>query len=141
MISFNLACEREHEFEGWFANSAAFETQRSDGLLECPVCGSHKVEKALSAPNIAASRSREAARAQEARRHAVMLAKFREAVEKTHENVGERFAEEARKIHYGETEERGIFGKATPEEVSELVEEGVPIAPLPWDDEDDRVKN
>lgn len=141
MISFNLHCTAEHEFEAWFANSAAFEDQQQRGLLECPVCGSRQVTKALSAPNIASARTKEAARAVEAQRHAVMLSKFRSMIETTHENVGENFAEEARKIHYGEVEERGIYGKATGEEVMDLIEEGVEIAPLPWTDEDETRKN
>lgn len=141
MISFNLSCAQDHEFEAWFANSHAFEEQKRQGLLECPICGSHDVSKALSAPNIAASRTREAARTEEAKRHAVMLSKFRSMIEQTHENVGENFAEEARKIHYGETEERGIYGKASGEDIVELLEEGVSIAPLPWDDEDETRKN
>lgn len=141
MISFNLHCEQEHEFEAWFASSSAFEDQKQRGLLECPICGSRDVTKALSAPNIASARKKESARAVEAQRHAVMLSKFRSMIETTHENVGENFAEEARKIHYGETEERGIYGKASGEDIVELIEEGVPIAPLPWTDEDEKRKN
>lgn len=141
MISFNLHCEREHEFEAWFASSTAFEDQKQRGLLECPICSSRDVTKALSAPNIASARRKDAARAVEAQRHAVMLSKFRSMIESTHENVGDNFAEEARKIHYGETEERGIYGKASGEDIVELIEEGVQIAPLPWTDEDENRKN
>lgn len=139
MISFNLKCEHDHEFEGWFKDSAAFEKQQELGLLECAICGSHKVSKALSAPNISTSRSQEKSQ-QEVQQKMFMqardaLVKMRKEVESTHENVGDNFAEEARKIHYGEVEKRDIYGNATAEEVQDLTEEGVEVAALPWLDD------
>lgn len=142
MISFNLLCEREHEFEGWFAGSDAFEDQRARKLIACPVCGSRKVTKTVSAPNIASARARQQARKAETRKALEAVAKLKAHVESTCDNVGERFPEEARKIHYGEVEERGIYGKASKDEVAALAEEGIAIAPLPWsDDEETGAKN
>ncbi|MDX1738996.1 MAG: DUF1178 family protein [Alphaproteobacteria bacterium] len=139
MISFNLKCDNDHEFEGWFKDSKAFEKQQESGLLECGFCGSKDVHKALSTPNISTSRSQEKSR-QELQTKIYMetraaLGEIRKKVEENCENVGERFAEEARKIHYGEVEEKGIYGNATPEEVKELTEEGVQVATLPWVDD------
>lgn len=137
MISFNLLCAREHEFEGWFAGSAAFEEQRARKLIECPVCGSRAVSKTVSAPNIASSRRRQDARKAETKKALQVMAKLKAHVRSTHENVGDRFPEEARKIHYGEAQERGIYGKASKDEVGALLEEGIAIAPLPWSDEEE----
>lgn len=135
MISFNLRCSKDHEFEGWFRDSARFEKDRKARRIECPICGDAKIERALSAPNIATSERREAANAEQARALRDKLRRFRRHVESTAEDVGERFPEEARKIHYGESEERGIYGKASPEEARDLIEEGVPVAPIPWVEE------
>lgn len=139
MISFNLKCEHDHEFEGWFKDSAAFEKQSEHGLLECPYCGTNQVTKALSAPNISTSRSQAKAQNEIAMRAHQMVTQMRQTVEENCENVGDKFAEEARKIHYGETETRGIYGKATADEAQELVEEGVEFTPMPW--LDDETKN
>ena len=139
MISFNLVCDQDHEFEGWFQNSASFDEQRKKKRVECPVCGSRKVQKALSAPNITTSRSKSAANKEKAdvvaaaQKH--MMAKMRDHVRENCDYVGTEFAEEARKIHYGETEERGIYGESSPEEASELVEEGISVTPIPWMEE------
>ena len=134
MISFNLRCDKDHEFEGWFQDSAAFARQRDAGEIPCPICGSLHVEKALSAPNIASARQQEAA--QIARKQAkdakVALAKLRQHIEKTADNVGEKFPEEARKIHYGETDARDIYGIATRDEAKDLTEEGITVLPLPF---------
>lgn len=135
MISFNLKCEHEHEFEGWFKDSAAFAKQAEHHLLECPICGTNKVSKALSAPNISTSRSQAKAQNEMAVRAHQMIAEMRKSVEENCDNVGEKFAEEARKIHYGETEARGIYGHATADEAKELIEEGVDFTPMPWMDE------
>ncbi len=135
MIKFTLACNDGHDFEGWFGNSEDFETQKSRGLVTCPYCGSPRVEKALMAPSVSTARGKEkieVANVDKARR--AMFAEIKELRDKITENsedVGTRFPEEARKIHYGESEERGIYGEASHEEVKELVDEGVSIAPLP----------
>lgn len=135
MISFNLRCKHDHEFEGWFKDSAAFEKQAEAGQLECPYCGTHDVTKGLSAPNISTSRTQEKAQTEIAVKAQQMIQAMRKSVEDNCDNVGDRFAEEARKIHYGETEARGIYGQATADEAKELVEEGVEFTPLPWTDD------
>lgn len=135
MIRYTLRCAKDHEFEGWFKDSGTFETQRDKKKIDCPVCGSRKVERTLSAPNISSSRQQGAAEAERARNLHQALAELRRKVESTHEHVGPRFAEEARKIHYGETEPRGIYGEASGEEARDLLDEGIAVAPLPWIEE------
>ena len=132
MIKYQLICDADHEFEGWFRNSADFDDQASGGFIECPSCGSLEVRKAVMAPAIA-RRSQARERRLSAIRQDMTQAmhRAREYVEKNFDYVGERFPEEARKIHYGESEERGIYGEATGKEVKELAEEGVQVAPLP----------
>jgi len=139
MISFNLICDSDHEFEGWFQNSASFDEQRAKKRVECPICGSRKVQKALSAPNIATSRSKAAASKEKASKMVAaqkqMVAMMRDHVKENCDYVGTEFAEEARKIHYGESEDRGIYGESSPEEAKELVEEGISVTPIPWIEE------
>ena len=140
MIRYSLACDKEHAFEGWFASSEDFDRQKDRGLVSCPICDSRLVSKTLMAPNVSTARKSEAIQAvamDAARRE--MLEKVKEVVKQvraTAEDVGEKFPEEARKIHYGEAEERGIIGKASIEEVQALTEEGIEIAPLPSFPED-----
>ncbi|MEL7490871.1 MAG: DUF1178 family protein [Pseudomonadota bacterium] len=133
MIKYNLLCAADHEFEGWFRSSDDFAAQSRDGLLECPACGSDDVRKAIMAPAIArpgaARRDKRLAEIKESMSAAVTRA--RDYVEKNFDYVGEKFPEEARRIHYGETEKRGIYGEASGKEVKDLVSEGVEIAPLP----------
>jgi hypothetical protein len=135
VIKFSLICDQGHDFEAWFRDSGDFETQNRRGFLECPSCGSSHVSKALMAPNVATARKRdEVAVATGNAVQREVMAKLREMareMKKTGEDVGERFPEEARKIHYGEADPRGIYGKATPDEVSGLLDEGVEILPLP----------
>jgi hypothetical protein len=144
MILFQLKCEHDHEFEGWFKDSATYEAQSTGKELSCPFCGSTQVGKALMAPRLRTSRQKEAA-AEKQRQVAVAeatraaIAEIRSQVEQNCENVGTKFAEEARKIHYGETEKRGIYGETSIKEAVELVEEGIDVHALPW--EDDRKKN
>ncbi len=134
MIRFSLICDATHEFEAWFRSSDDYDTQVKRGLVSCPVCHSQKVGKALMAPAVSTGRKREtmalAADAEQKRIAAAMI----ELARKMRENadyVGDKFAEEARKIHFGETEQRGIYGEATFEEVNALVDEGVDLLPLP----------
>ncbi len=136
MIKFNLGCDKGHEFEIWFGSSSDFDKQRERNLLTCPQCGSGEVEKALMAPSVTTGRKKDAlvqvANMQQAQKE--ILTKMRELRDKvieTGENVGNKFPEEARKIHYGETEARGIYGQASMEEATELAEEGVEFLPLP----------
>lgn len=135
MIRFSLHCDKDHEFEGWFSSSADFDRQSQNGLVECPMCGSHKIGKSLMAPAVAVSReatpSRPLAMDPEKREMMRKLKEMVQAVRANAEDVGERFPEEARKIHHGETEARGIIGKASTEDVKALIEEGIEIAPLP----------
>jgi len=140
MIKYNLKCENSHIFEAWFKNSAAYDEQQARNVISCVMCGTNKVEKALMAPalpkkgNTAAVAAKES---QELESKQVSMAinalkEIRKSVEENCDNVGTQFAEEARKIHYGETKERGIYGETTEDERAELVDEGVEIASLPW---------
>ena len=135
MIRFSLICDNDHEFDGWFSSSEDFDTQRKRGLVACPSCHSSAVEKSLMAPQISTSRSREtvkiASLAAAQKQAFAELKKMRETIVENSDDVGRAFPEEARKIHYGEAPERGIVGEANREEVKELLEEGVEIAPLP----------
>ena len=134
MIRFSLACQNEHSFDGWFRNSDDFEKQKKRGLIACPNCGSNKVGKALMAPSVSTGRKREKmALAMNAEQKKAM-AQLKALSEKLRENadyVGDKFAEEARKIHFGETDPRGIYGEATPEEAKSLAEDGVEFMPIP----------
>ncbi len=134
MIRFSLICDREHEFEGWFRSSDDFDKQKKRGLIDCPECGSHKVQKALMAPAVSTSKKREKmalAMSAEQRRIMGEMKALSEKLRENAEDVGNKFAEEARKIHFGETEPRGIYGEATPDEAKSLAEDGVPFMPLP----------
>jgi hypothetical protein len=131
----NLQCSRRHAFEGWFASEDAFQGQLARGLVECPMCGDTVVSKMLSAPrlNLGASASeprQDVASVPEPELQAAWLKMVRHVMANT-DDVGERFAEEARRIHYGETEERGIRGQASREETEALMEEGIGVLPLP----------
>lgn len=140
MILYTLNCENAHRFEAWFPDSAAFEAQQTSGKVACPQCGSANVSKGLMAPSLGAS---SVGAGKNSDKQAVvhtgkdqaelrsMMRAVREHVTKNAEYVGPRFADEARKIHYEETEPRGIYGEASAEEVSDLNEEGVDVHPLP----------
>ncbi len=140
MISFDLKCAKGHVFEAWFASSRGFERDAKAGRVECPMCGATKVEKALMAPNIATSRGGEAAApvavpdpAIERRAEAFrMIRELQSRIEREFDHVGERFAEEARKIHYGEVDKRAIYGSATPAESEALKDEGIEYGQIPW---------
>ena len=135
MIRYTLSCEKAHTFEGWFSKADDFDQQKTDGLLICPVCGSAEIAKMLMAPSVATGRRKDAVHAlavDQVQKDA--LAKVREAltaIRANSEDVGERFPEEARKIHYGEADARGIIGQASSVEVKALLDEGISIAPLP----------
>jgi hypothetical protein len=154
MIKYTLICDRKHEFESWFADSSAFDKQAKRKLVACPVCDSTKVEKAIMAPRVAAKKGRvpiempapapevPAATPAPAPAPVAMISpieqefraklkELREHLVKNSDNVGEKFPEEARKMHYGETEHRSIFGVASPDEAKELLEEGIECHPLP----------
>jgi hypothetical protein len=140
MIVFDLACGNGHVFEAWFSDSAGFESQRAAGDVVCPVCSDSKVEKSLMAPAVpakGAATAKDVETAQAATDVLQTLHHMRQQVEENCDNVGEDFAEEARKIHYGETEKRNIYGKATQEEAAELVEEDIEFGVLPWADDEE----
>jgi hypothetical protein len=133
---FNLYCEHGHAFEGWFASAEAFDAQAAGGQVQCPVCGSTAIGKALSAPrlNLGAEppQPRQVAAMPTAEQlQALYLRMAREIVANT-EDVGERFAEEARRIHYKEAAERGIRGLTSKEEADALEEEGIKVMPVPF---------
>lgn len=128
MIRYDLKCSDGHVFDAWFKDAGSFEAQIASSDVSCPHCGSEHVGKALMAPAIGGRRDPDAASADVMRRIRAM----QEHVERTCEPVGERFAEEARRIHYGETEERGIYGEASPDEARALKDEGIAFARLPW---------
>jgi hypothetical protein len=150
MICYTLRCSAGHEFDGWFRDGAAYDEQAARGLLSCPVCGVASVTKAIMAPAVVRGERRgelvpaappaapprqpvampSGQREATARMLALMRA-VREHVQTHFEDVGERFPEEARKIHYGESDERGIYGAASAEEVRDLLDEGITIRPLP----------
>lgn len=153
MIVFDVSCSNEHVFEGWFRDSDSFSEQVEAGAVTCPVCGNTKVQKAMMAPNVAGLRKGKddapltvvPNRAPNAAPNAAMdssgrqfvefveaLHEFKKNVEENSDYVGDTFPEEARKIHYGETEARSIYGEATPEEAEELVDEGVDFQRIPW---------
>ena len=161
MIKYQLICDKSHEFEGWFGNSATFESQQESGLLTCPVCGSADVRRALMAPNLASPKTRKTDLAEQqpsiqpepqpqpqapwqasaalppaaARKKQELMSEMRALQTKIRQecrDVGNDFAEEARKIHYGEVEPEGIYGQATAEEREALDEEGIEIMGMPW---------
>lgn len=139
MIRFSLICDNAHEFEGWFRSNEEFDTQARRGLVDCPSCGSQQVEKALMAPAVSTGRRQEkiALAMGDAQKQA--MAQLKALAEKVRENsdyVGDRFAEEARKIHFGETDVRGIYGEATLEEAKSLADDGVAFMPIPVFPED-----
>lgn len=132
MISFNIKCANEHVFEAWFNNSTAYEEQAAAGEVACPICGDAKVEKAPMAPRVNMGKSRQSAS------NVPSAAMVREVIQEIHrhvsentEDVGTEFAEEARRIHYGEADERGIRGEATDDEVEELADENIEVMRLP----------
>lgn len=154
MILYRLRCHDDHEFEGWFRNADAFDAQRDAGSLECPVCGDARVSKALMTPRIgtgvskrqaapqppaeapAASPQAEVQAMHPAVRQAAELKRqlraLRRVVEDNCDYVGDRFADEARRIHYGEVDARGIYGESTPEESERLKDEGIEFGSVPW---------
>jgi hypothetical protein len=132
MIRYALICEHEHAFEGWFGSSADYDDQLTRGLLECPVCASKAVRKQIMAPAVAGTKKK--ASDVSAPNRAMMMEamnKIRQHVVENFDDVGDSFAREARAIHEGKSEQRGIYGQATGAEVKALVEDGVPVAPMP----------
>jgi hypothetical protein len=153
MIRYALVCAKGHSFESWFQNSAAYDKQRKRSLVECPVCGDSKVEKAIMAPRLSGAKKRgnvpvpavttDAAPASappaapvalvspQEREFRQKLRELREHLTKNSDYVGQKFPEEARKMHYGDIEHRSIYGEATPQDAKDLHDEGIEFHPLP----------
>ncbi len=159
MIHYQLNCSEGHEFDGWFKDSASFDTQARSGFLECPVCGNGQVTRALMAPAVTKGRRALVAAAPAGGVPAAppqasppregpgplavsgdrmpdhvraMLQRMRSEVERNCDYVGEQFAQEARRIHAGESEKRGIYGEATPDQAQALSDDGIEVARIPW---------
>lgn len=139
MIRYTLICDAEHEFDGWFRNGDEFDQQKKRGLVSCPICHSIKVEKALMAPAVSTTRNQEKiafAMGEQQRQALAQLKALADQARKNADYVGDKFAEEARKIHFGEAQARGIYGEATLEEARSLIDDGVEFMPLPVFPED-----
>lgn len=159
MIKYQLICDQNHEFEGWFQASAAFDAQAESGLLRCPLCDSDQVKRALMTPNLASPKRRKAieppladpapkpadaapqqqpappTKSEQVQAFGAALAELRQLQQKITKDcrdVGDNFAEEARKIHYGEAEAEGIYGRTTHEEREALEDEGIDVLDMPW---------
>jgi len=130
MILYDLLCSRDHGFEGWFRSSDTFDSQIAAGEIACPVCGSTEIRKAPSAPALVKGRAGGSDAIAVRLRQA--MNEIRRQVEANCDYVGGQFPEEARRIHYGETKERPIYGEATPDDARELSEEGIEIVAIPW---------
>jgi len=133
LIRYALTCDSDHPFEGWFGASADFDDQQARGLIACPSCGSAKIRKAIMAPAVSGTKKRDQDLSPAKIRGMALSAmrRVRSHVEENFDDVGDAFASEARAIHEGRAEERGIYGQATPEEVRALTEDGIPVAALP----------
>ncbi len=140
MILYRLNCNNGHQFEAWFRDSGSFDEQTALGVIECPFCGDRRIAKSPMAPNLAGRRGknertevRAEVRAKEVAEQILQAVNtIRDSVEKNCDYVGEKFADEAKRIHYGETEERGIYGEASEEDAVDLAEEGVKFSRVPW---------
>lgn len=133
MIQYTLTCDAHHKFDAWFRNADAYEDQAARGILSCPMCNSTNIEKALMAPAVSTSRDKvslSSGHADQAKYREALRA-LRQKMTDSADYVGDKFAEEARKIHYEEAEARGIYGEATRDEVSSLIDEGIDFMPLP----------
>jgi hypothetical protein len=132
MINFNMTCAEGHEFGGWFLNSESFEKQVKKKQIVCPTCGDTVVSKSIMAPAVAAKSEIKETRKSKAAELRKMLGEVRDHIEKNFDDVGDDFPEEARRIYYGETEARDIYGNASNDEAEELADEGVPVGRVPW---------
>ena len=150
MIRYNLVCDKRHEFESWFQDSAAYDKQAKRGLVSCPLCGSSKVDKAIMAPRLArkdkstsinvpveseapapTTNAPVAMISPQEKEFRAKLKELRDHLTANADNVGKKFPEVARKMHYGEVEHRSIYGEASPQDAKELHEEGIEFHPLP----------
>ena len=136
MIQYSLKCENDHSFDSWFASADAYDKLADNGMVSCAVCGSTKVSKAIMAPRVRTTKGKEAPAAPtlptEKSVAEQAMAKMRAKVEQNSEYVGTNFATEARSMHLGDAPERAIYGEAKPEEAKSLIEDGIPVTPLPF---------
>jgi hypothetical protein len=134
VIHYSLVCDKSHKFDGWFSNAAAYDAQKKRGLVTCPICLTTSVEKAIMAPSVARTDGEKVSLSIGHPQHQQLreaIAALRTKVTSEADYVGDKFAEEARKIHFKEVDQRGIYGEATKEEVAALIEDGVDFMPLP----------
>ena len=139
MIRYNLICKCRKTFESWFASSSEFDSLNKKKIIKCIYCNSSSVKKAVMAPRLTRKSNQILKKNKLQRDVKKQLTYFKKYIEKNCEDVGERFPQEARNIHYDKKTSKGIYGKATPEETSELIEEGIDIYTLPW--VDDKLEN
>ena len=139
MIVYDLVCSNEHEFESWFQDSAAYDKLRKARKVVCPICGDAKISKALMAPAVTGAKKKgdtnkaiSADAAQQMGQYMAAIKELRQQVEQNCDYVGDKFPEEARKIHYGETEKRNIYGEASESDAEALSEEGIEFNRIPW---------
>ncbi|NNL18114.1 MAG: DUF1178 family protein [Boseongicola sp.] len=144
MIRYNLKCDQDHQFESWFQSAEAYQSLASSGMVECPGCGSQKVEKSLMAPGVTTSRKKAATPAETSNltsqpvvsapdpEMAKAMEKLRNHVEQNSDYVGSNFAKEATEMHLGDKPTRSIYGEVAPEDAKRLAEDGVPALPLPF---------
>ena len=135
MIKYNLTCKCGEVFESWFSSSLEFDTLYKKKLIKCIYCQSAVIKKSVMAPNLSSKSNKILQRNKLEKNIRKQLINFRKYIEKNCKNVGERFIQEARNIHYDKKTSQGIYGRATPEETSELLEEGIEVASIPWIDE------
>ena len=135
MIKYNLACECGNSFESWFASSSEFDSLLKKKMIKCIYCESSSVKKTLMAPRLTRKSNQILKKTKLAKNIKKQLRNFKKYIEKNCENVGEKFSQEARSIHYDKKTSKGIYGKATPEETSELIEEGIDVCTVPWLDD------
>jgi hypothetical protein len=136
MIQYSLKCKNDHSFDSWFASADAYDKLAKNGMVSCAVCGSTKVNKAIMAPRVRTTKGKDASAAQtlttEKSAAEQAMAEMRAQVEQNSEYVGTNFATEARSMHLGDAPERAIYGEAKPEEAKSLIEDGIPVTPLPF---------
>ena len=134
MIKYNLLCECGKSFESWFLNSSQFDVLSKKKLINCIYCNSGTVKKSVMSPNLSSKSKKVFEKTKEQQSIKKKLLNIRRYIEKNCKNVGENFSQEARSIHYDKKSSQAIYGKATPEETSELIDEGIEVTTIPWID-------
>ena len=132
MIKYNLICKCGKAFESWFSSSARYDSLKRKKLINCIYCNSTSIQKSVMSPNLASKSNKDLKNTKIEKNIRKQLLDIRKYIEKNCKNVGENFTQEARSIHYDKKNSKGIYGKATPEETSELIDEGIEVATIPW---------